>query len=74
LKKKYVNSKIDTLKKELNAMIQEGKPYGEILKKSQQLDEFITVEFQRMNKKYLEKRVVNLLLINFHKDKDYRHQ
>jgi len=40
---------VKTLKKELEQMITKGYPYSEILKKSQELDKYIVVEFKKMN-------------------------
>ena len=43
---------IKVLKKELERMIKKGYPYEEILKKSQELDEYIIIEFKKMNIQY----------------------
>ena len=41
---------VDVLKKELNKMIEEGHPYEQILKKSQELDEYIVIAMREINK------------------------
>lgn len=40
---------LEKLKEELEQMIQEGYPYEEILKKSQELDKYVVEEFKKMN-------------------------
>ncbi|MCL2383159.1 MAG: Spo0E family sporulation regulatory protein-aspartic acid phosphatase [Oscillospiraceae bacterium] len=40
---------VEPLKKELNDMIEKGYPYETILKKSQELDKYIAIEFKEMN-------------------------
>ncbi|MCL2383573.1 MAG: Spo0E family sporulation regulatory protein-aspartic acid phosphatase [Oscillospiraceae bacterium] len=47
---------IDELKKELDGMIINGEPYEDILKKSQELDKYIAVEFEKMNRYKMSKR------------------
>jgi len=42
---------IEKLKKELDGMIENGEPYGKILKKSQELDKYIAIEFKKINEK-----------------------
>ena len=41
--------KIEQFKKELNEMVEKELPYEDILKKSQELDKYITKAFKEMN-------------------------
>lgn len=47
-------NKINVLKMELEDMILENKPYNEIVKKSKELDYYITKEMININKKEIK--------------------
>ena len=55
LKENEIMNKLRILQNELDEMITEDKPYSEIVKKSVELDYYITKEMKRMHRKEILK-------------------